>query len=66
MRENGVAHAIPYTSNAARRPIFLPVHDVVCGVPSEEEVDALVGVEFHELSYDFDGENLRVGELGAD
>jgi ubiquinone/menaquinone biosynthesis C-methylase UbiE len=34
-------------------------------VPSEEEVDALVGVEFHELSYNLDGEDLRVGELGG-
>ena len=32
-------------------------------VPSEEEVDGLVGVETEELAYDFDGENLRVGEL---
>jgi hypothetical protein len=29
MREGGVAHAKPSTSNAARRPMFLPVHSVV-------------------------------------
>jgi len=34
-------------------------------VPSEEEVDGLVGVEPEELSYDLDGEDLGIGELGG-
>ena len=46
-----------------------PMYLVESGEPSsvvtaEEEVDALVGVEPEELSYDLDGENLRVAELG--
>jgi hypothetical protein len=36
----------------------------LCVVPSEEEVDALVGVEAEELSDYLDGEDFRVGELG--
>jgi hypothetical protein len=34
-------------------------------VRAEEEVDVLVGVYAEELSYDLDGEDLRVGELGG-
>lgn len=34
-------------------------------VATEEEMDALVSVEAEELSYDLDGENLRVGVLGG-
>jgi len=34
-------------------------------VPSEEEVDGLVGVEPQELAYDLDGEDLGIGELGG-
>ena len=34
-------------------------------VATEEEMDALVSVEAEELSYDLDGKNLRVGELGG-
>jgi len=34
MREGGVAHAMPSTSNAARQPIFLPVHGAICSVPA--------------------------------
>ena len=33
MREGGVAHAKPSTSNAARRSKLLPVHGLVCGRP---------------------------------
>jgi hypothetical protein len=33
MREGGVAFAKASTSNSAKRPVFLPVHGVVCGVP---------------------------------
>ena len=41
---------------------------VECGkpfsvMPREEEVDRLVGVETEELSYDLDGQYLRVEEL---
>ncbi len=32
-------------------------------MPSEEEVDVLVAVYAEGLSYDFDGQYLRVGEL---
>ena len=35
----------------------------LCVVPTEEGVDALVGVYPKELAYDLDGEHLRVGKL---
>jgi hypothetical protein len=34
-------------------------------VPSEEEVDALVGIDAEELAHDLYGKNFRVGELGC-
>jgi hypothetical protein len=37
----------------------------LCVVPSEEEVDGLVGVHPEELSDDLDGEHFRVRELGG-
>ena len=37
--------------------------EALCVVPSEEGVDALVGVEPQTLAYDLDGEDFRVGEF---
>ena len=37
----------------------------LCVVPSKVAVECLVGVETEELSYDLDGEDLGIRELGC-
>jgi len=45
-------------------PMYLAESRKPCSVvPSDEEVDALVGVETEELTDDLYGEELRVGEF---
>jgi hypothetical protein len=44
---------------------LLECGEPLCVVPSEVAVDAFVGVESQELTDDLDGEDFRIGKLGA-